>query len=183
MYPFCRSLRGNQIEELPAGVFSNNNKLLNLWVGRLKVHSWPMYFYCHILLQILVNSQIFKYYCTLLMSPATIVLREEPYLLVHFLDYHNIYLSATGEGPTTLIETISKPRRRFKKLTFLSRPMQNNNVKSPQFASSASQNRHGKLFLILFGTQRFFYTLCWNWGVTPHETVNTCSHFWNSNWR
>ena len=138
IYPFCRSLAGNQIEELPAGVFSNNNKLLNLWVGRLKVHSRPTYFYCHILLQILVNSQILKYYCTLLMSPATIVLREEPYLLVHFLEYHNIYLSATGEGPTTLIETISKPRRRrqrghgktiaqhvrFKKLTFLSRPMQ-----------------------------------------------------------
>ena len=197
MYPFCRSLAGNQIEELPAGVFNNNSKLLNLWVGRLKVHNWPTYFYCHILLQILVNSQILKYYCTLLMSPATIVLIEEPYLLVHFLEYHNIYLSATEEGPTTLIETISKPRRRrqrghgktiaqhvrFKKLTFLSRPMQNNNVKSPQFASSASQNRDGKLFLILFGTQRFFYTLCWNWGVTPHETVNTCSHFWNSNWR
>ena len=82
------------------------------------------------------------------MSPATIVLREETYLLVHFLEYHNIYFSATGEGPTTFIETISKPRRRrrrqrghgktiaqhvpFKKLTFLSRPMQNNNVKSPQ---------------------------------------------------
>ena len=112
MYPFCRSLRGNQIEELPAGVFSNNNKLQNLWVGRLKVHSRSTYFYCHILLQILVNSQILKYYCTLLMSPATIVLREEPYLLVHFLEYHDIYLSATGEGPTTLIETISKPRRR-----------------------------------------------------------------------
>ena len=50
MYPFCRSLAGNQIEELPAGVFSNNNKLLNLWVGRLKVHSRPTYFYCKILL-------------------------------------------------------------------------------------------------------------------------------------
>ena len=36
------------------------------------------------------------------MSPATIVLREEPYLLVHFLEYHNIYLSATGEGSTIL---------------------------------------------------------------------------------
>ena len=81
-------------------------------VGRLKVHSRPTYFYRHILLQILVNSQILKYYCTLLMIPATILLREEPHLLVHFLEYHNIYLSATGEGPTTLIETISKPRRR-----------------------------------------------------------------------
>ena len=30
MYPFYRSLEGNQIEELPAGVFSNNNKLLHL---------------------------------------------------------------------------------------------------------------------------------------------------------
>ena len=61
MYPFCRSLAGNQIEELPAGVFSNNNKLLNLWVGRLKVLSRPIYFYCKILLQILVNSKILKY--------------------------------------------------------------------------------------------------------------------------
>ena len=92
MYPFCRSLGGNQIEELPAGVFSNNNKLLNLWVGRLKVHSRPTYFYYHILLQILVNSKILKYYRTLLTSPATIVLREEPYLLVHFLSYAEVNL-------------------------------------------------------------------------------------------
>ena len=35
---------------------------------------------------------------------------------------------------------------RFKLCTFLSRPMQNNNVKSPQFASSANRNRDGKLF-------------------------------------
>ena len=89
MYPFCRSLRGNKIEELPAGVFSNNNKLLNLWVGRLKGHSRPTYFYCKILPQILVNSNILKYYQTttsclinwLLISQATIVLKEEPYLL------------------------------------------------------------------------------------------------------
>ena len=89
MYPFCRSLRGNKIEELPAGVFSNNNKLLNLWVGRLKVHSRPIYFYCKILLQTLVNSKILKYYRTttsclkilFLMSQATIMLKEEPYFL------------------------------------------------------------------------------------------------------
>ena len=37
------------------------------------------------------------------MSAATIVLREEPYLLVHFLEYHNVYFSATGEGSSTLI--------------------------------------------------------------------------------
>ena len=110
---FCRSLEGNQIEELPAGVFSNNNELLNLWVGRLKVHSLPTYFYCHILLQILVNSKILKYYHTLLTSPVKIVLREEPYLLVHFLEYHNIYFSATGEGSTALIGTFSKPRLRW----------------------------------------------------------------------
>ena len=72
--PFCRSLVGNQIEELPAGVFSNNKKLLNLWVGRLKVHSWPTYFYYHILLQILVNSKKLKYDRTLMMSPSTIAL-------------------------------------------------------------------------------------------------------------
>ena len=30
--------------------------------------------------------------------------------------------------------------------TFLSRPIQNNNVKSPQFASSPDRNRDGKLF-------------------------------------
>ena len=100
MYPLCRSLTGNQIEELPAGVFSNNNKLHHLWVGRLKVHSRPIYFYYHILLQILVNSKILKYYRTRLMSPATIVLREEPCLLAHFLEYHNIYLLATDEGST-----------------------------------------------------------------------------------
>ena len=112
---FCRSLEGNQIEELPAGVFSNNNELLNLWVGRLKVHSRPTYFYCHILLQILVNSKILKYYRTRLMSPATIVLREEPYLLVHFLEYHNIYLSATGEGSTAWIGIFRKPRLRWQR--------------------------------------------------------------------
>ena len=60
IYPFCRNLRGNQIKELPTGVFSNNNKLFHLWVGRLKVHSRPSYFYCKILLQILVNSKICK---------------------------------------------------------------------------------------------------------------------------
>ena len=49
------------------------------------------------------------------MSPATIVLREEPYLLVHFLEYHNIYLSATGEGSTALIGTFSKPRLRWQR--------------------------------------------------------------------
>ena len=53
MYPFCWSLRGNKIEKLPVGVFSNNNKLLTLWVGRLKVHSRPTYFHCKILLQTL----------------------------------------------------------------------------------------------------------------------------------
>ena len=115
MYPFCRSLTGNQIEELPAGVFSSNNKLLYLWVGRLKVHSRPTYFYYHILLQILVNSKILKYYRTLLTSPATIVLSEEPYLLVHFLEYHNIYLLATEEGSTALIGTFSKPRLRWQR--------------------------------------------------------------------
>ena len=107
MYSFCRSLRGNQIEELPAGVFSNNNKLLNLWAGRLKVYSRPTYCYCKILLQILVNSKMLKYYPTttsciiiyLLMCPATIVLRDEPYFLVHlwFKVLQYIYLSATGE--------------------------------------------------------------------------------------
>ena len=115
MYSCCRSLTGNQIDELPAGVFSNNNKLLNLWVGRLKVHSRPIYFYCKILLQILINSKILKYYRTRLMSPATIVLREEPYLLVHFLEYHNIYLLATDEGSTALIGTFSKPRLRWQR--------------------------------------------------------------------
>ena len=74
MYSCCRSLVGNQIEELPARVFSNNNKLLNLWVRRLKVYSWPIYFYYHILLQILVNSKKLKYDRTLLMSPSTIAL-------------------------------------------------------------------------------------------------------------
>ena len=66
-----------------------------------------------------------------------------------------------------LLGTLSKPRRRrqrghgktkdligrtiaqhvcFKLCTFLSRPMQNNNVKSPQFSPSANRNRDGKLF-------------------------------------
>ena len=55
--------------------------------------------------------------------------------------------------------TFCKPRRRRQRghgkqkmqpstcvCTFLSRPIQNNNVKSPQFASSANRNRDGKLF-------------------------------------
>ena len=76
MYPLCRSLTGNQIEELPAGVLSNNNKLHHLWVGRLKVHSRPIYFYYHILLQILVNSKILKYYHTTNESSHNRVERE-----------------------------------------------------------------------------------------------------------
>ena len=106
MYPFYRSLAGNQIEKLPAGVFSNNNKLLNLWVGRLKVHSRHTYFYCKILLQILVNSNILKYYRTttsclinwLLISQATIVLKEEPYLLADHWSrvLEDIYVSDWG---------------------------------------------------------------------------------------
>ena len=35
---------------------------------------------------------------------------------------------------------------RLKLCTFLSHPMQNNNVKSPQFALSVNRNRDGKLF-------------------------------------
>ena len=35
-------------------------------------------------------------------------------------------------------------------------------------------------FYLELGTQRFFDTKCWGWGVAPYETVNTCSHFWNS---
>ena len=34
------------------------------------------------------------------MSLVKIVLREEPYLLVNFLEYHNIYLLATEESST-----------------------------------------------------------------------------------
>ena len=49
---------------------------------------------------------------------------------------------------------------RLKLCTFLSRPMQNNNVKPPQFASSANRNRDGKFFKFPFGAQRFFYKLC-----------------------
>ena len=65
----------------------------------------------------------------------------------------------------SIIRTLSKPRRqrgrgktkdligrtvaqhvRIKTLYFLSRLLQNNNVKSPQFESSGNQNRDGKLF-------------------------------------
>ena len=49
------------------------------------------------------------------MSPATIALREEPYVLVHFLEYHNIYLLATEEGSTALIGTFSKSRLRWQR--------------------------------------------------------------------
>ena len=49
------------------------------------------------------------------MSPVTIVLREEPCLLVHFLEYNNIYLLATDEGSTALIGTFSKPRLRWQR--------------------------------------------------------------------
>ena len=49
------------------------------------------------------------------MSPAIIMLREEPYLLVHFLEYHNIYLLANDEGSTALIGTFSKPRLRWQR--------------------------------------------------------------------
>ena len=34
------------------------------------------------------------------MSPAKIVLREEPYLSGNFLEYYNTYLLATEEGST-----------------------------------------------------------------------------------
>ena len=49
------------------------------------------------------------------MSPVTIVLREEPCLLVHFLEYNNINLLATDEGSTALIGTFSKPRLRWQR--------------------------------------------------------------------
>ena len=49
------------------------------------------------------------------MSPATIALREEPYVLVHFLEYHNIYLLATEEGSTALTGTFSKSRLRWQR--------------------------------------------------------------------
>ena len=73
-----------------------------------------------------------------------------------------------GYGKTKdLIGTKIVQHVHFKALYFLSRPLQNNNVKSPQFASSANRNRDGKLFQFPFGTQRFFNTLCWCWGVVP----------------
>ena len=40
---------------------------------------------------------------------------------------------------------------------FLSRPMQSNNVKLPQFASSVKRNHDGKLFQFPFGSQRFSF--------------------------
>ena len=49
------------------------------------------------------------------MSPATIALREEPYVLVNFLEYHNIYLLATEEGSTALTGTFSKSRLRWQR--------------------------------------------------------------------
>ena len=49
------------------------------------------------------------------MSPATIALREEPYVLVYFLEYHNIYLLATEEGSTALTGTFSKSRLRWQR--------------------------------------------------------------------
>ena len=49
----------------------------------------------------------------------------------------------------------------LKLYTFLSRPMQNNNVKSPQISSSASQNRDGKLFLIsIWNSMLLLYEIC-----------------------
>ena len=49
----------------------------------------------------------------------------------------------------------------LKLCTFLNRPMQNNNVKSPQIASSANQNRDGKLFLIsIWNSTLLLYEIC-----------------------
>ena len=131
MYSFCRSLRGNQIGELPAGVFSNNNKLLNLWVGTLKVHSRPIYFYCKILLQTLVNSKILKHYRTttscliikFLMSQATIVLREEPYILVDHWSRvpQDIYVSDWGRFHHVYIRRRRKPNKFSSRYTLLER--------------------------------------------------------------
>ena len=131
MYSFCRSLRGNQIEELPAGVFSNNNKLQNLWVGRLKVYSRPTYFYCKILLQILVNCKMLKYYPTttsciiiyLLMCPATIVLRDEPYFLVHlwFKVLQYIFVSDWGRFHHVYISRRREPNNSSSRYTLLKR--------------------------------------------------------------
>ena len=49
---------------------------------------------------------------------------------------------------------------RFK--TFLSRPLQNDNLKSPKFASFSNGNRDGKLFQFPFGTCRCLHTLDWS---------------------
>ena len=65
----------------------------------------------------------------------------------------------------------------LKLCSFHSRPLQNDNVESQKFASSASGNRDGKLFLFPFGTQRCLNVLCWSWVVALQETVNSCDHF------
>ena len=98
-----------------------------------------------------------------------------------------------------LLGTLSKPRRwrqrrhgktkdligrtiaqhvRFKTL-YISRPSY---AKQPREITTICVVCQPK-FLFPFGTQRFFYTLCWSWAVAPHETVNTYSHFWDSNQR
>ena len=128
---FRRSLRWNQIDELPAGVFSTNNKLLNLWVGRLKVNSRHTYFYCKILPQILVNSNILKYYRTttscliiwLLISQATIVLKEESYLLADHWSrvLKDIFVSDLGRFRHIFIPRQSKPNKFSSWYTLLER--------------------------------------------------------------
>ena len=87
--------------------------------------------------------------------------------------------TSTPAAFSSVIGTLSKSRRRrhrghgkikdligriaqhvrLKLCTFLSRPMQSNNLKSPQFASSANRNRDCKLFEFPFGTQRLYVML------------------------
>ena len=50
----------------------------------------------------------------------------------------------------------------LKLCTFLSRPLQNDNLKSPKFVSFSNGNRDGKLFQFPFGTCRCLHTLDWS---------------------
>ena len=78
------------------------------------------------------------------------------------LSYIFILTSSLSIKPVisrTLGKTIAQ-HVRFKTVSFLSRPLQNNNVKSPKFPRSGKRNPDGKLFKFPFETRRGSHTLC-----------------------
>ena len=71
----------------------------------------------------------------------------------------------------------------LKLCTFLSHPLQNNNLKSSKFTRSENRNPDGKLFKFPFGIIVSSLTFYWCYCVILWQTVETSSLLPNSSWK